>query len=123
MVVSSLNSNKTNTEPTSSLPWDTDINQAMQKAKNTNKNIFVNFHADWCTYCHKMDDEVFSSTEIKEKLTKNYVLLKINVDQNPELSTQFQTYSLPTIIILDSNGNEIKRIIGYQSAEQLSNQI
>jgi thiol:disulfide interchange protein DsbD len=51
------------------------------------------------------------------------VLLKINVDENPELSQKYQAYSLPTVVILDDNGNEINRIIGYQSPEQLLSQI
>jgi thiol:disulfide interchange protein DsbD len=54
---------------------------------------------------------------------KNYVLLKLDVDANPQLSQKYQAYSLPTIIILDYNGREIKRIIGYQSPEQLLTQL
>lgn len=70
-----------------------------------------------------MDDLTYASSEVKEKLMKNYVLLKLDVDANPQLSQKYQAYSLPTIIILDYNGREIKRIIGYQSPEQLLTQL
>jgi len=124
MALSSSTDPETKTDTTtSSLPWGTDLNQAMQEAKNTNKNIFVDFYADWCPPCREMDEVTYTDPQVQEKLTQNYVLVKVDVDNNPDLSSQYQAYSLPTIVILDANGNEIKRIIGYQSPEQLLNQI
>lgn len=115
--------NNGSTDPTSSLKWGTDLNQATQVAKDTNKKIFVYFSSDWCAYCTEMDEVTFQNPQVIEKLTQNYVLLKVNVDENAELSQKYQAYSLPTIIILDSNSNEINRIIGYQSPQQLLSQI
>jgi thiol:disulfide interchange protein DsbD len=122
VAVSSLNSNKT-TDTTPSLQWGTDLNQVMQEAKASNKSIFVDFYADWCAYCVEMDEVTYQDPQVKEKLTENYVLLKLNVDDNPELSQKYRAYGLPIMIILDSNGNEINRIIGYQSPQQLLSQI
>ncbi len=119
----SPSTNNGSTDPTSSLKWGTDLNQATQVAKDTNKKIFVYFSSDWCAYCIEMDEVTYQNTQVIEKLTQNYVLLKVNVDENPELSQKYQAYSLPTIIILDSNSNEINRIIGYQSPQQLLSQI
>lgn len=121
-VVSGLSGKKTDTN-TSSLQWGTDLNQAMQEAKTTNKSIFVDFYADWCTYCREMDDVTYTDPQVKEKLTHNYVLVKVDVDKNSDISSKYQAYSLPTMIILDSNGNQLKRIIGYQTPEQLLSKI
>lgn len=103
--------------------WNTDLETALKEAKTTNKSIFVDFYADWCGYCGDLDDETFPSPLVKNKLIQNYVLLKVDVDENPELASKYQAYSLPTMVVLDSNGQEIKRIIGFQTAEQLANQI
>jgi thiol:disulfide interchange protein DsbD len=123
LVLSNLNGNVTQTDTKKSLRWGTDLDKAMQEAKDSNKSIFVDFYADWCDYCGEMDDGTFTDPQIVEKLTQNYVLLKVDVDENPSLSSKYQAYSLPTMIIIDSNGNEIKRIIGYQSPERLLTQI
>ena len=120
---SSLNNNKTSTSNGTSLKWNTDINQAMQEAKSTNKTIFADFYADWCGYCKEMDQGTYTDPQVQAKLNQNYVLLKVNVDENPSLSSKYQTYSLPTMVIIDSSGNEVKRIVGYQSPEQLLGQI
>ncbi|HOI40741.1 MAG TPA: thioredoxin family protein [Methanobacterium sp.] len=123
LVLSNLNGNVTQTDTKKSLRWGTDLDKAMQEAKDSNKSIFVDFYADWCDYCGEMDDGTFTDPQIVEKLTQNYVLLKVDVDENPSLSSKYQAYSLPTMLIIDSNGNEIKRIIGYQSPERLLTQI
>lgn len=122
VAVSSLKDNKT-ADNTHSLKWGTDLNQSVQESKATNKSIFVDFYADWCAYCREMDEGTYTDPQVKEKLSQNYVLLKVDVDENPSVSSKYQAYSLPTMIIIDPNGNEIKRIIGYQNAEQLLNQI
>ena len=108
---------------TSSIQWGNDLNQAMEEAKKSNKTIFIDFYADWCSYCGEMDEEAFTDPQVVEKLTQNYVLLKVDVDKNPGLSSKYKAYSLPTMVIVDSSGNEIKRIIGYQTPEQLLSQI
>lgn len=123
VVVSGLSSKKTETNTSSSLQWGTDLNQAMQEAKATNKGIYVDFYADWCAYCREMDEVTYADPQVKEKLTQNYVLVKVDVDKDSDISSKYQAYSLPTMIILDSNGNQIKRIIGYQTPDQLLSQI
>ena len=126
LVVGLVISNSTNKETennSDTLKWNDNLDQAIQEAKATNKTIFVDFYADWCTYCGEMDKNTFTSPEVQEKLSHNYVLVKIDVDKNPEPSSKYQAYSLPTMLILDSNGNEIKRIVGYQSPEKLLSQI
>ncbi|MBW4258150.1 thioredoxin family protein [Methanobacterium subterraneum] len=120
--IHTLTSNETESN-TSSIQWGNDLNQAMEEAKKSNKTIFIDFYADWCSYCGDMDEETFTDPQVKEKLTLNYVLLKVDVDKNPDLSSKYRAYSLPTIVIVDSSGNEIKRIIGYQTPEQLLSQI
>ncbi|AUB55753.1 hypothetical protein BK008_02275 [Methanobacterium sp. MZ-A1] len=120
--IHTLTSNETESN-TSSIQWGNDLNQAMEEAKKSNKTIFIDFYADWCSYCGEMDEETFTDPQVKEKLTQNYVLLKVDVDKNPDLSSKYRAYSLPTIVIVDSSGNEIKRIIGYQTPEQLLSQI
>lgn len=122
LVISSLTSNKTQTN-TNYIQWGNDLNQAMEEAKKSNKTIFIDFYADWCSYCREMDEEAFTDPQVVEKLTQNYVLLKVDVDENPDLSSKYTAYSLPTMIVIDSNGQEIKRIIGYQTPEQLLGKI
>lgn len=112
----------TNSSTSDNLQWNTDLNSALQEAQNNNKSVFVDVYASWCTYCKAMDQNTYTDSRVQQKLS-NYVLVKINGDQNPDLMEKYQIYSYPTILILDSNGNVVKTISGYQSPDDLINQI
>jgi thioredoxin 1 len=101
------------------IQWNTDLNAALGLAQKSNKLVFADFYADWCGYCKQLDEDTFVNQNVKQKFAQSYVLVKINVDQNPELASKYQVYSLPTLIIMDSNGNVIKRQEGFVSAGEL----
>jgi thioredoxin 1 len=129
LVVYAVSSSQNNNNFTSSnqsqveLKWYTDLNSALQEAQKTNKQVFIDFYADWCPYCKELDKKTFPDTRVSAKLAQNYVLVKINTDQNPDLASQYKVYGLPTMVILNSNGQEVNRISGYVTPEQLLNQL
>ena len=123
VAISSLTANKSESNSSDSLQWSTDLNQALADAKATNKSVFVDFYGTSCSYCREMDEGTYTSPKVIEKLNQNYVLVRVDVDKTPTLSSKYQAYSLPTMVILDSSGNEIKRIIGYQNPDQLLSKI
>jgi thioredoxin 1 len=121
--VFSQSSQEKQVSSSSSLKWNIDLNAALQEAKNTNKMVFVDFYADWCPYCKKLDENTFTDPTVQQKLTQSYVLLKIDTEKNPGASSQYQIYGLPTMLVLNADGQEIKRIEGYQTPDQLLSQL
>ena len=89
-----------------------------EKAQKENKYILIDFWAVWCTECKEMDVKAFQSPEVKEVL-KNFVLLKVDVDEVPQLRAQFHVGGMPVIVVVTPEGEEVARITGYQTAEQL----
>lgn len=114
-------SNIANTQSNVDIKWHTDLNSALQEAKNTNKSIFIDFYEDGCSYCKELNESTFSDPGVKQKLNQDYVTVQINTDQNPDLSSKYKIYVFPTLVILNSNGQEIKRQEGYIPADQLLN--
>jgi thioredoxin 1 len=114
-------SNEASEQSNVDIKWHTDLNSALQEVKNTNKSIFIDFYSDGCSYCKELNENTLSDSSIKQKLIQNYVTVKINTGQNPDLSSGYKIYELPTIVILNSNGEEIKRHEGYIPADQLLN--
>jgi thioredoxin 1 len=107
----------------SGISWNKDLNTAFGQAQTSNKMVFADFYADWCHYCNQMDSETYTDVNVQQKIAQSYIAVKINTDDHPDLSSQYGIYGLPTIIIFDSNGNEIKRMEGYQSPSQLLGQL
>ncbi len=103
----------------SSVDWMwNDYTRALEKAKAENKYILVDFWAVWCTECKKMDKKAFQDPEVQH-LLEDFVLLKVDVDKVPQLKSQFLVAGLPTVVVVDANGEEVTRAIGYQTAEQM----
>lgn len=67
------------------------------------KPVLVDFHADWCAPCKIMNPVL---KNIKSKLGKDLIILKINIDNNPAVAEKFQVKGVPTFVLF-RNG-EIK---------------
>lgn len=77
--------------------------------------VLVDFWAAWCRPCQMLGPIVDSlSTEV-EGLAK---VVKINVDEQPELANEFRIMSIPTILVF-KNGKVENQAIGVRSKDEL----
>ncbi|HEV2719778.1 MAG TPA: thioredoxin family protein [Thermoanaerobaculia bacterium] len=100
----------------SASPWIKSYTQAQKKAKEKKSFIFVDLFADWCGWCHKFEQDVIPS-EAFQKVTDDMVLLRLNTEDQGEgttLSRHYNVSSLPTFLVLDSEGIVVGIIRGYQ---------
>lgn len=100
--------------PTSLEPFAT----ALRESAETQKPIFLDFHASWCVPCRQMENETFSDQKIAA-LLERYVVLKIDTDEHIELSTAFGVAGLPDIRLLSVSTKNHKQLQGFQSVELL----
>jgi thiol:disulfide interchange protein len=97
--------------------WN-DYELALNEAGTENKLVLIDFWAVWCKECKEMNEEAFENPEVKY-LLENFVLLIVDVDEVPSLKAQFLVVGMPTVLVVNSNGEEVARAVGYQNAEQL----
>ena len=95
--------------------WSTDYDSALQSAKENNKNIFIDFYAEWCAPCKAMD-ETFADAKVIEAM-QGMVLLRIDVDKNKELAQKYNVTRVPTYLILDGNAQVIDRFTTYYEVD------
>ncbi|HPQ20619.1 MAG TPA: thioredoxin family protein [Saprospiraceae bacterium] len=88
------------------------LEQAKYQAKSEGKYLFVDFHAKWCTPCKWMEQTTFSNEEISELLSRDYVAVKIDIDdfEGFELKSIYNIRYLPTMLIFNSEGVMVERI-------------
>lgn len=108
-----------------------DYNQALQVSKELKKPVLIDFTGWNCANCRKMEADVWSNAEVKQRMQNNFVLLELYVDEKTALpdneqytssfsrkritsigaknsdyeATKFTTNSQPLYVITDSNGN------------------
>ncbi len=94
------------------------MEQILKQAKNENKIVLLKFYSDSCTYCKKLDREVFVPENIN-KLSRLAVLSNINVqsEEGKLLRKKYNIKGVPTVILLSGDGNEIDRIVGYEKKD------
>ncbi|MGB5818702.1 MAG: thioredoxin fold domain-containing protein [Saonia sp.] len=56
------------------------------------KKVFIDFYAEWCTYCKKMDKAAFKVPEIVSKLNSEYYAVKMNVETSDTIIFEGQKY-------------------------------
>ena len=94
--------------------WESDMPAALERARNEGKLVLVNFYADWCVWCKRLESTTLRDAKVASILQNKMVPLSLNVEgDGKELSNEYQVDGLPTIIVLDAGGREIGRIPGY----------
>jgi thioredoxin-related protein len=89
---------------------------AKKTAKKENKSIILVFGANWCVWCQKFEhDTLTSSRSISAVESHDAIIVKINVDKNQSTAVKYGVKSIPCIILVDKNENEIKRKVGYMN--------
>lgn len=76
--------------------------------------VLVDFYADWCGPC-QMLGPVLEELEAEDK---NFKLLKVNVDEEPELAQRFKVMSIP-MVYLFKDGKEVADVLGFHPKEEI----
>ncbi len=90
----------------------TDANFAEQTSKGL---VLVDFWAPWCGPC-KMIAPVLE--ELDAEIGDKVQIVKLNVDENQETTSQFGVMSIPTLILF-KDGEVVDQVVGFQPKEAL----
>ncbi|MFN8437769.1 MAG: cytochrome c biogenesis protein CcdA [Cytophagales bacterium] len=67
------------------LPGYFDLEQAKSCAKAQNKKVLIDFTGHGCANCRKMEDQIWSQPHIQDKLSDEYIIASLYVDDKTEL--------------------------------------
>ncbi len=92
--------------------FDTEIQGA-------NTPVLVDFWAPWCGPCRMLSPVL---DELAGEMSGQVKILKVNVDEEPELASKFGVMTIPTVIAF-KEGKEANKVVGFRSKEDFKNMI
>jgi thioredoxin-related protein len=105
--------------------WETNYQAALEQAARENKLLLLDFTgSDWCAWCIKLKKDTFSKPEFQKLAEEKLVLVELDFPrskaqsdevkkQNLELAEKFGIEGFPTLVLLDPQGKEVARNVGY----------
>jgi thiol:disulfide interchange protein len=99
----------------SAVAWVQSWDAALDRAQNENKPVMINFYADFCPACRRLDSETYTNEGLGAFLNQNVVPLK----SNASISALHQNFDIentvPTIVFASPDGTEIGRFVSYRN--------
>lgn len=89
-----------------------------RQARRENRPMLVFFTAEWCQFCHLMEQDAFLHQEVVAK-SQQFVCVLVDADREPEVCRQFEINGYPTIQFLTAGGVPLNRLVGRRDATQL----
>lgn len=102
-------------EPSSeSIQWQGFEAGVFDEAKKTKKLVFLEIGANWCHWCHVMDDSTYSDKKVQAYLNENFILCREDQDERPDLYAAYKKWGWPAIVVFDENAETLLLLKGFQ---------
>jgi thioredoxin 1 len=95
--------------------WERRFEDALKKARTSHKPVIVDFWAQWCGWCHRLDKTTYVDPAVV-KLSEGFVAVKVNTEGDPRdtaVAIRYDVSSLPTIMVISPEGRPVARVNGF----------
>jgi thiol:disulfide interchange protein len=95
--------------------------EILKRAKAEKKVIFLDAYASWCGPCKLLQKNVFTKKAVGDLYNGKFINVKMDMEkgEGPALSQVYPLEAYPTLLYIDGNGRLLKKVLGYQSPEDL----
>lgn len=100
--------------------WRYDLKDALKAAINNKKPLMVDFYTEWCGWCKKLDQDVYTDSKVNQ-LARQFICVKVDADKYREDVKKYSVSGYPTVLFLNSEGLLLSKIVGYQQAAPFAN--
>ena len=90
--------------------------QTLKQAGKQGKLIFVDVYTDWCGWCVKMENEVYSKAPVSDYYNEHFINVKINAEKGdgPDIMDNYEIGGYPAYLFVNSAGEAVHSSGGYQ---------
>ncbi len=102
-----------------------ELDRELARARDSGKGVVLDYYADWCVDCVRMEKTTFQDPAVVAELESRYVALQVDVtdprDPGPKAVKQrFGVFGPPAVLFFDTDGNPLreKNFYGYLEADK-----
>ncbi|MHB8902950.1 MAG: thioredoxin family protein [Thermoguttaceae bacterium] len=100
------------------VPFRRELSEALAEARQAGKPLLVIFSTEECLYCHQMLEKTFHDAQVVA-LAENFICVRIDASQAPELCKDFDVEAFPTVQFITAEGVPLHRVLGKKEPEAL----
>ncbi len=95
--------------------------EAINKAKNENKPIFLDIYATWCGPCKMLKRNTFRDKAVGQYFNLNYINVSVDgeTEEGRYLMAKYVLHSYPSLLVIGNDENVIATASGYHSPDRL----
>ncbi|MEM7195802.1 MAG: protein-disulfide reductase DsbD [Pseudomonadota bacterium] len=104
---------------------ESELEQQLLLARNQGKNVMIDYYADWCVDCVRMEKTTFTDMQVVSRLQQDFVTLQVDVtdpkDQDRKaLKRRFGVFGPPAVLFFDQQGIQRKDLnfYGYRKSDE-----
>jgi thioredoxin-related protein len=95
--------------------------EVQKEAKEKKKMIFIDAFTEWCGPCKAMAANTFTDKTVGAYFNENFINYKYDMEKTdgPAFAARYGVTAYPSLFFINSKGNVIHKVVGYQKPEQL----
>ena len=94
-------------------------NEMLEKARTTEKMVFVDVYTQWCGPCKQVSQNVFPQEKLGEFYNEHFINFKIDAEspEGKEFVKQYPVTGYPTFFFIDGTGRVIHKVVGARDVD------
>ena len=94
--------------------------EVLEKAKQTNRPIFIDVYTSWCSPCKQMSKNIFPLAEVGKVYNANFICYQIDAEKGDgiQIAKKYEVKSYPTYLFIKADGTLFSRALGSMEAEK-----
>jgi len=94
--------------------WSQWERAAFDRARDDNRIILINVVAEWCHWCHVMEQETYANPEVAALLAEHFVTIRVDSDARPDVAERYRAWGWPATGILSPTAEPILELRGFR---------
>lgn len=99
------------------LTWSSWGRAPFDHAREHDKIILINVVAQWCHWCHVMDETTYEDPQVVALLDEHFVTIRVDSDARPDLAERYRRWGWPATAFLTPQAEGVLELRGYREPE------